>query len=971
VGDVWEVDARPAQELIPPHVENVVVWQKRRLGPMSDPAVFIEAHMPPRAGGVEVLYDGLLQNTGAGALFIAERSGLPPYSTMFWRPDQPLQRADDGKRIRYRYPAPDGGRTLVFVGFQEPVETIPAGALLRVSLAHWWRPRSDDEIELRCYVQLSGWFLVATPAVRPSAEQPPVSRLTGRRGAPEPLPLAPGWAGQSDPGSATGFGPPRLPAQESTAPAMAGAPDLDAPTPPSPPPAIEPGGTGRQAELAQARRLLKSVFGYDSFRPLQGEIIENLLLGRDTLAVMPTGSGKSLCYQLPALLFGGLTVVVSPLISLMQDQVDQLRQLGAPAAFLNSSLDYPAYRATTEGVRRGEVKLLYTSPETLLRPETLVMLDHCRVDCLAIDEAHCISAWGHDFRPEYRQLLSVRGRYPAAVCVAFTATATARVRQDIEQILGFREENEFIASYNRENLYLEVQPRGDGLAQTLAFLDAHRDQSGIIYCSTRRGVERLAALLAAQGRAALPYHAGMDDATRRQNQRLFARDEAPVMVATIAFGMGINKSNVRFVLHYNLPESIESYYQEIGRAGRDGLRSDCLLLYSRADMQTIYRFIEEGAERERAGRYARLQAMARYAETQECRRVPLLGYFGELPGRPGCAFCDNCLAESEANGHGSASGPPTEVSEAARKLLTCVKLTGQVFGAAHIIDVLRGSKGEGVLRRRHDRLPVYGTGGEYSSAQWKHLVEQFIQQGLLEHDMEHGSLLLTERGRSVLDGEKVFVRAERKRQPVPAASATYEPALFEQLRALRRELADENNVPPYVVFSDRSLAEMASYLPQSSEGLLAIHGVGERKLGQYGERFLSLIRAYCAEHNLQEHPSPAEAERPTAAAGLGSSAEVGDAFASGQSIPELQATYGVRQGTIVNHLYQCVRSGRRFPAARILEASELPEADRRRALAVMEELGTQYLRPIFDALDGAISYDELHLLRLYYLCAGS
>jgi ATP-dependent DNA helicase RecQ len=669
VGEVWEVDAVPAEHVVPPHVENIIVCAKYRLGTASGCDVAIEQRMPPKIGGPELLYDGMTQVAPSGALYIAERTGIPPYSTTFWKPDQPLTRMEDGKRIRYRYPTPEGGRTLVFVGFQEPLELIPAGTLLRVSLAHWWRRPDDAETELRCYVQLSGWFLPKdASSPKPAAHVPGASeKCRARDNGLEAVTV-------------------RAPISDRARP--------------------------------EAAAILKQVFGYDTFRPLQAEIIDNLLAGRDTLAVMPTGSGKSLCYQLPALLLDGLTVVVSPLISLMQDQVMQLRELELPAAFLNSTVEYTDFRATAERVRAGKIKLLYTSPETLLRPETLVLLDRSAVHCLAIDEAHCISEWGHDFRPEYRQLQPVRERYRDTVCIALTATATERVRRDIQQRLRFRDENAFVASFDRPNLFLEVRPRHNGLAQLLAFLGNHRDQSGIIYCSMREGVDRLAAALSAAGWSVLPYHAGLDGETRRRNQELFSRDRVPIIVATIAFGMGINKSNVRFVAHFNLPKDIESYYQEIGRAGRDGLRADCLLLYSRADMQTIYRFIEEGAPSERAGRHARLQAMSRYAEAATCRRTLLLAYFGEEAAA--CGFCDNCLA---ARGEMM----QVDVTDAAQKFLGTVQRTREVFGAGHIIDVLRGSPSQRVLRNHHDRLPTYAAGKEHSAAEWRRLAETFIR----------------------------------------------------------------------------------------------------------------------------------------------------------------------------------------------------------------------------------------------------
>jgi ATP-dependent DNA helicase RecQ len=916
------VDAVPAEHVTPPHVENVIVRSKQRCGTMPNCPPFIEQRMPPVAGGPELLFEGLTQTTPHGALYIAQRAGIPPFSTTFWRPDQPLTRAEDGKRIRYHYPAPDGGRTLVFVGFQEPVEIIPAGTLLRVSLAHWWRRADDPDTELRCYVQLSGWFLPQAAPARPAQEQTQPATESGAEAGPAIIDV------HSYPDSA--------------------APSLD-----------------------EARRILKTVFGYDAFRPLQAEIIANLLAGRGALVVMPTGGGKSLCYQLPALLADGLTVVISPLISLMQDQVMQLRELGVPAAFLNSTVAYADYLATTRQVRAGQIKLLYTSPETLLRPETLVLLDRSRVRCLAIDEAHCISEWGHDFRPEYRQLLPVRERYRNAVCIALTATATERVRRDIQQRLGFRDEHAFIASFDRPNLFLEARMRQNGLGQLLTFLSSHRDQTGIIYCSTRDGVDRLAEQLAAQGWPALPYHAGIDDATRRRNQELFARDRVSIIVATIAFGMGINKSNVRFVVHFNLPKDLESYYQEIGRAGRDGLRADCLLLFSRADTQTIYRFIEEGAPTERAGRHARLQAMSRYAEAVGCRRVQLLAYFGEQSAP--CGFCDTCLI---------ARGETVEVdvTDAAQKFLGCILRTGGIFGAGHIIDVLRGSRSQRVLRYHHDRLPMYDAGKEHSPAEWRRLAEAFIRQGILEQDMEHGSLRLTAAGRAVLDGTSVMIPVEVQRAGAEAvagdaAQAAHDPALFELLRALRREIADAADLPPYVVFSDRSLVEMATYFPQTPQRFADIYGVGQRKLAAYGDRFLAVTRAYCAEKGLVERgkagtgslgrPAPTTIDREHPPRWQ----EVGEAFAAGQTVEQLMALYNVKQSTIAAHLGRYVQSGGALDPARILALSKLTEEDRARVLKLMSELGPERLSPIFEALGGAVSYDELHVMRVYYLCS--
>jgi ATP-dependent DNA helicase RecQ len=719
-------------------------------------------------------------------------------------------------------------------------------------------------------------------------------------------------------------------------------------------------------DLAPAERLLKRVFGHDAFRPFQVDLISHVLQHRDALGIIPTGGGKSLCYQLPALLFDGLTVVVSPLIALMQDQVDQLRELGVPAVFLNSTLSAQEYIATTARLRRGEVRLLYTSPETLLRPETLVLLDACRVACFTIDEAHCISSWGHDFRPEYRQLLPVRQRYAQAVCLALTATAAPRVQHDIMDILGFTEDNTVIASFDRPNLFLAAQPRTDSLAQTVAFLRQHRDQSGIIYCSTRRQVDELAAKLSAYKFAVLPYHAGMDDAARRTNQQRFVRDEVPVMVATVAFGMGINKSNVRFILHHNLPQNLESYYQQVGRAGRDGLPSDCLLLYGSQDIGTIWRFIEDGAESQRAGAQARLQAMVRFAESGACRRGPLLRYFGEEPVAETCTMCDNCR-------RGADNRPRSDVTEAARQFLTVVQQTGQVFGALHVINVLRGSRSQDIQRRKHDRLPLYGQGREYSTEVWRRLAQQFITQGLLEQDMRIGSLRLTEAGREVLSGGQVLAHLDAGVLSAAAAvtqeTGEYDEGLFQTLRGLRQRLAAAAGVPPYVVFSDRSLVEMATYFPHTPSDLLAVEGVGDVKLERYGEAFLNVIRPYCAAHGLQPRARASVTPRAGAVSrtGLRRFEEVGGLFAGGRSVAELQALYGVTRGTIIEHLTAYVHAGHTIDGTRLQGVSNLSPARQAEVLSTIAEHGPDTLRPVFDALAGTVPWDELRLLRLIYL----
>ena len=722
-----------------------------------------------------------------------------------------------------------------------------------------------------------------------------------------------------------------------------------------------------------ALEILSTVFGYDDFWPFQAEIIQNILNRQDTLAIMPTGGGKSLCYQLPALMFEGLTVVVSPLISLMQDQVNQLREWGVPAVFLNSTLAYDGYVQTTNQIRRGEVKLLYVAPETLLRPETMLLLEQSEVACLAIDEAHCISSWGHDFRPVYRQLIDVRRRLPEAVCFALTATATPRVRQDIKAQLAIPDAGQFVASFDRPNLFLEVRPKRNGYSQLLAFLKEHREQSGIIYCATRRKVDELSASLPAAGWPALPYHAGLDYGVRQRNQQRFSHDDVPIMVATVAFGMGIDKSNVRFVVHYDLPKDLESYYQEIGRSGRDSLRADCLLLFNYRDTHTINYFIEEKEdEAERRAASLRLQAMVDYAESSSCRRRALLPYFGQEYATETCDMCDNCLVGDQEE--------LVDLTVAAQKFLSCVKRTGEIFGAAHIIKVLRGSRDKKVLKFGHDRLSTYGIGGDYSAKQWSAMAQQFVQQGLLNRDLNHGSLKLTDKGRAVFKGQKVLgvaPEAEVSAARVTPDAPDYDQALFGSLRGKRKELADAAGVPPYVIFSDRALADMAAYFPQSDGAFFTMYGVGRHKVEKYGDHFLPLIRAYCRENNLAERPKPgADKKRARAkvreeGGGLAELRErtlmVGQTYQAGGSVVVLAAQWKVKARTILNHLLKFVQAGHAIPAGDILELSALPVDKQAQALVAFEEHGPEFLRPVYDALDGAVSYDELHILRLHFL----
>jgi len=720
--------------------------------------------------------------------------------------------------------------------------------------------------------------------------------------------------------------------------------------------------------IEHARNILKSVFGYDDFISLQREVIANVLHGKDTLAVMPTGGGKSLCYQIPALIFEGLTIVVSPLISLMKDQVEQLAELEVPAVLLNSSLSSEAYRANVERIRRREAKLLYVAPETLLKQNVLALFETIPVPCLAIDEAHCISEWGPDFRPEYRQLAEIRARLPDAVCVALTATATPRVREDIRTCLGFDDLNQFVASFNRENLLIRVIPKEDPLRQTVAFLNKFPNESGIIYCATRRQVDNLSAELQSKGFSVGPYHAGLSETDRNRNQEQFARDGIRIVVATIAFGMGINKSNIRFVLHYDLPKNLENYYQEIGRAGRDGMRAECLLLFSYADIQKIRSFITKREELEKRAANLRLNAMVQFAESDVCRRIPLLNYFGEQFPDETCDLCDNCLAGEREW---------IDVTIPAQKFLSCVKRTGECFGATHIIDVLRGSRAEKVLRHRHHELSTHGIGREYSTKQWQQLARQLLHKGHMAQDSDFGGLSLTAKAWEVLSGKQaVLGRLDESNEPesLPEKAAGdesfhYDQQLFEMLRQKRKELADAAGVPPYVIFSDRSLAEMAAYLPQSNESMLAIHGVGRAKLEKYGPIFSTIIEDYCREHP-EENGTPCPERRRPRSPGPNQKRRhiiIGEAYNSGESVASLAGKFNVKQGTVLDNLLEYFREGHPLRPEGLPVLINVSDQQRTRAMNTFKELGADFLRPVFAALNGEIGYEDLKILRLYHV----
>ncbi|MBN2001073.1 DNA helicase RecQ [candidate division KSB1 bacterium] len=710
-------------------------------------------------------------------------------------------------------------------------------------------------------------------------------------------------------------------------------------------------------------RILKDVFGYDYFRPLQAEIISNVLKKRDTLVIMPTGSGKSICYQIPALIFEGLTIVVSPLISLMKDQVEQLHELGVQAAFLNSTLSFQEYNNICRRIVAGEIKLLYMAPEGLLTERTMNMLGKVRLDCLTIDEAHCISEWGHEFRPEYRKLVSVRINFPDAVCIALTATATPQVQKDIADSLKFESGNKFLAGYDRKNLFLQIEMKDTPVTQLVQFLRRHDSQSGIIYCFSRHRVDELSTFLAGIGYSVLPYHAGLDDNVRKQNQEKFIHDDVQIIVATIAFGMGINKPNVRFIVHYDVPKNIESYYQQIGRAGRDGLSADCLLLFGYGDLQKIRYFIQrmDDVHRQRIAEI-HLDALVRLVETYQCRRKPLLQYFGQEYESENCGMCDNCVNKAQKT---------QDVTIAAQKFLSCVRRTGERFGAAHIIDVLRGSESQKIFDFNHHHLSTYGIGKEYTKKQWLFLSRQFISLGLLDKDAQYGGLKLTPVATDVLfhDQKVVAMLPEKKTEmrQVTKIKDDYDRILFEQLRNKRKQLADRYNVPPYAIFPDNTLIEMSSYFPQKLQNLLYIHGVGQIKLKKYGAIFLRIIQDHCNKNQITEK-IPAKSilapPRPKTARHI----LVGRAFAEGKSITELQEIFKIKKATAIGHLYNYVLEGNDIPFNHAIKESIAPPRVREAAFDFLHTNGTLYLKPMFDFFKGKIPYEELHILRVCYLC---
>jgi len=665
--------------------------------------------------------------------------------------------------------------------------------------------------------------------------------------------------------------------------------------------------------IEKAREILQHRFGYDSFRMNQEPAIEAVLRKKDCVVLMPTGGGKSLCYQIPALMLDGLTVVISPLIALMKDQVDALKSNGIAAAYLNSTQTVAEQVEVFRDIRSGALKLLYVAPERLLQSgdRFLDFLKGIDVSLFAIDEAHCISSWGHDFRPEYLRLSTLKTVFPKIPLIALTATADKLVRKDIIDKLSVSNAELFISSFNRPNIFYAVEPKRNSYGQLLDYLDKCKDDSGIIYCLSRNSVESLAADLRDEGFSALPYHAGLDKKTRERHQELFLKDEVKIIVATIAFGMGIDKSNVRFVVHMDLPKNIESYYQETGRAGRDGLQSEALLFFSWGDVTKLKGFAEvEGNTEQTRIMLKKLDRMGEFGDLKTCRRRFLLNYFSEALTAD-CGHCDNCNTAFER----------FDGTIIAQKALSAVYRTGQRFGISYLIDFLRGSESQ-KIRDEHKNLKTYGIGADISKDNWFEYFKDLISQGYLaQTEGQYPVLTLTENSDGVLRGNtsveliKVKTKVDKKTPLIPQVPHPYIQALFDDLRSVRTRFAKSENVPPYIIFSDVTLVEMATYLPQNESEMRKISGIGDLKYQKYGADFLSEIKTYCAKNDLTSRiglKSPKrerKARTKRDASGMDTYHTSLEMFQSGKSISDIAKERGITENTVESHLARFIASG--------------------------------------------------------------
>ena len=697
-----------------------------------------------------------------------------------------------------------------------------------------------------------------------------------------------------------------------------------------------------------ALQLLKTTFGYSKFRGAQAAIIQQLIDGNDAVVLMPTGGGKSLCYQIPAMVREGTGVIISPLIALMQDQVSSLQQLGVNAAYLNSTLDAAEAADIENRLLAGQLDLLYVAPERMMTPGFLGLLEQIDIALFAIDEAHCVSQWGHDFRPEYIQLSILHERFPQIPRIALTATADEPTRNEIISRLDLSAAQQFIASFDRPNIcYRITQNQGNARDALLRFiLNEHENDAGIVYCLSRNKVEQTAEWLCTKGLTALPYHAGLPAKTRQKHQQRFLMEDKVIIVATIAFGMGIDKPDVRFVAHLNMPKSIEAYYQETGRAGRDGLPADAWMMYGLQDVIKLKQMMDssQADEKHKRTEQHKLQSMLGFCELTTCRRQGLLRYFGEQLDQA-CGNCDTCLSPVET----------WDATVVAQKALSTVHRTGQRFGVTYLVDVLLGKENERIRRFGHDRLGVYGIGDELDSHQWRSVFRQLIAHNLLTVDIEgHGNLLLAESCRAVLRGEQTLMLRKESKQAKTArkgrksynTSKDSDNRLWEALRACRKLLAESNNVPPYVIFHDATLVEMVERQPQNREQFSRISGVGESKLEKYADDFLAVILSHIEQTNSVVTDTTAESLQ---------------LFRSGLDIETIAQQRNLKPTTVYNHLATCIEQGE-------IELKEVVDITEQELAAIHEAIlatddGQAKLKPVYDALDGMFDYEVLRCVR--------
>ena len=701
--------------------------------------------------------------------------------------------------------------------------------------------------------------------------------------------------------------------------------------------------------MQRAQEILKATFGYDNFRHSQQEIIQQLLDGNDALVLMPTGGGKSLCFQIPALVRSGTAIVISPLIALMQDQVDALRQLGVKAAFLNSSQSFSEAQSIEQQLINNDLDLLYVAPERLLTNQMLALLDRCQLSLFAIDEAHCVSQWGHDFRPEYQKLKILHERFPTIPRIALTATADQRTREEIISQLKLENAGVYINSFDRPNINYAITEGNNPKQRLWKFLEEkHPQDAGIVYCLSRKKVEAIAEWLSDQGRVALPYHAGLSQELRQKNQQRFLREEGVIIVATIAFGMGIDKPDVRFVAHLNLPKSIEAYYQETGRAGRDGEQAHAWMAYGLQDVITLRQFMQDSKANEMHKRveHHKLESMLGLCELITCRRHALLTYFEET-SKEKCGACDNCL------------NPPEkwDGSEAAQKALSSIYRTEQRFGVNYIVDILLGKTDERIQRNGHDQISTFAIGKEFSNAEWRSIFRQLIALGYIDIDMErHGALQLTEKCRSILRGEQKLDLRKQTKEEKPAKEKKQKSSvrpqdepLWEALRSLRLELAEESGVPPFVIFHDSTLQEMVKKRPQTSDDMRRISGVGEQKLARYGQKYLKEIAKFPLDELLNNNLSATVNETLIL-------------YQQGVAIDQIAQQRDVKETTIYSHLADAIEVGLLDVRDVIdLEDEEFDEIIF--SIEALEDEEKGRLKPVYEELDQEYDYGVLRCVQ--------